>query len=112
MFTKPTNGKCNLSLASKVAHALKKDKYPKYDNVVASNIGDYLKIYLGDSKKKFKVNNDSKDKYNDYLVVYENYVKSIRELANCPEVAKHNLDFEKIDGIIWYSKKGKRSRIP
>ena len=112
LFTKPTNGKCNLSLASKVAHALKKDKYPKYDNVVASNIGDYLKIYLGDSKKKFKVNNDSKDKYNDYLVVYENYVKSIRELVNCPEVAKHNLDFEKIDGIIWYSKKGNKSRIP
>ena len=48
------------------------------------------------SKKKFKVNNDSKDKYNDYLVVYENYVKSIRELVNCPVVAKTLTELEDI----------------
>ncbi len=108
----------NLSFASKFCSyaslCLKTNfEYSKYDNVVASHLGDYIKLYLNDMLTKqtsYKYDSSRKNKSCDGLQytldIYSNYYQLI---GNIIDLLKQDIkiDRNEFDHIVWYGFKGR-----
>lgn len=109
----------NLSFASKFCSYASiflktKIEYSKYDNVVASHLGDYIKLYLNDTstrKNKYKQDATNKKKSPDALQytidIYLTYYKLIGDIINKLKNEDVFIDRNEFDHIVWYGFKGK-----
>lgn len=109
----------NLSFASKFcAYAsicLKaQSEYSKYDNVVASHLGDYIKLYLKDTTtkpKEYKYDSIRKNKSEDglqYTVnVYIRYYQLIGKIIDNLKDEGIEINRNEFDHIVWYGFKGR-----
>lgn len=109
----------NLSFASKFCSYasiyLKTElEYSKYDNVVASHLGDYIKLYMKDTSTKlneYKYDSIRKNNSKDGLQYTVNiYVRYFQLIGNIIDVLKEKgikIDRNEFDHIVWYGFKGK-----
>ncbi len=106
----------NLSFASKfccyAADYFNADyKYPKYDGVVASNLPQYAKLYLGRRVKKTEFqtpSNQTNRSWKDYGKVYKKYADCIRDiLLSLKDDCGIELTMQELDHIIWYTSKSR-----
>ena len=119
MDAKKKNKRSNLSFASKFcAYASiclgTKLEYSKYDNVVASHLGDYLRLYLNDritKAKEYKYDSTKKNKSDDGLqYTVDIYIRYYELIGNIISKAKQNnvqIDRNEFDHIVWYGFKGR-----
>ena len=119
MDAKKKNKRSNLSFASKFcAYASiclgTKLEYSKYDNVVASHLGDYLRLYLNDRStkaKEYKYDSTKKNKSDDGLqYTVDIYILYYELIGNIISKAKQNnvqIDRNEFDHIVWYGFKGR-----
>ena len=119
MPAKKKSTRSNLSFASKFCSyaslCLKTNlEYSKYDNVVASHLGDYIKLYLRDATTKmaeYKYDSNKKNKSNDglqYTVdIYIRYYQLIGDIINLLKEKDIHIDRNEFDHIVWYGFKGK-----
>ncbi len=111
LMSKPMNAKgksgkrSNLSFASKFCTSAAKflnckERYSKYDGVVAKALPLYSKVYLDqDYKKNYFSTSDCDKKYE----IYVEYSKVINGII---DEIKNTLDKDELDHIIWYTYKG------
>ena len=115
---KGTN-RSNLSFASKFCSYASiflktKIEYSKYDNVVASHLSDYIKLYLNDNstkKSKYKQDATNKKKSRDTLQytidIYSTYYKLIGDIIDSLHKQNIFINRNEFDHIVWYGFKGK-----
>lgn len=109
----------NLSFASKFCTyaslylKIKAFEYSKYDNVVASHLGDYIKLYLNDKKThKYEyrydsyLKNKSEDKMGYILGIYSCYYDLIGKIINHLKQKGVTISRDEFDRIVWYGFKG------
>lgn len=119
MDAKKKNKRSNLSFASKFcAYASlclgTGVEYSKYDNVVASHLGDYIKLYLNDLKTKTKEykydsnrKNESLDGLQYTLDIYNRYYELIGKIIDSVKQEGIKIDRNEFDHIVWYGFKGR-----
>lgn len=119
MDAKKKNKRSNLSFASKFcAYASlclgTKLEYSKYDNVVASHLGDYIRLYLNDRStkvKEYKYDSTKKNKSDDGLqYTVDIYIRYYELIGNIISKTKQNnvqIDRNEFDHIVWYGFKGR-----
>lgn len=104
----------NLSFASKFCSYAAEflnigKKYSKYDNVVATALPDYSKIYLGIAMKRgtflIQQYHKNEDELQYRLEIYEKYCNCIDSII--ATLKEDNIDISKdeFDHIVWYSSK-------
>ena len=109
----------NLSFASKFCsyasiYLRTNLEYSKYDNVVASHLGDYIKLYLNDTStktKEFKLDSATKKKSSDKLQytvdIYIRYYQLIGDIIHLLRENGIQIDRNEFDHIVWYGFKGR-----
>lgn len=109
----------NLSFASKFCSYaslfLKTQlEYSKYDNVVASHLDGYIKLYLKDSSIKqneYKHSSSNKNKSSDRLKytvdIYIRYYQLIGDIIASLQKDSISIDRNEFDHIVWYGFKGR-----